>query len=484
MNGRTPEGQAKIDEHVRVFNNIFVAFSICAKSLIAKGGHVINEWPTGCKYWRIPKVHKTFAKLKLNHSVLTHGCALGLKSVAVKDHYIKKPWKLRASFPHLTDAFEKALCPGVSEHHKHTPCAGVDTKLSEECTPMFVKVAHSGILAHARMHATESAKTPISGSSSDACTGVVTSNAANDVEHVSLVKDDGNNHACTPRLADPVSTTALSRANVNNNGVKRVTALPVIIKAMNLKHIVCACVVNHTSSTMASHSHSEGSGRETEYDDDMRDIWPNARDDSAPSGSAASGSAATSSNSVAEPSISLVVPDPMNEDVHTPPPSPEAIVARIGELCIDPAGSDAPNEGSTASSAHRDTIQREHRERCDRMKIVIAENRERHKPITVKATPPHRATIAEQQDIQARLTLAKATAVANRKDNLAVHGTPNLDERPTDFLDPDSEEELTFGAAPTTNVPRGPAEPMGWPARPNIALALSRTVIEGCYSFA
>ena len=117
------------------------------------GGHIINERPTGCENWRKPKLHKTFAKLQLNRTVLIHGCALGLKFVAVKDHFIKKPWKLRASFPHMSFVFEHATCPGVDEFHKRTPCAGIDTKLSEEYTPEFALTAHLGILAHARAHA-------------------------------------------------------------------------------------------------------------------------------------------------------------------------------------------------------------------------------------------------------------------------------------------------------------------------------------------
>ena len=90
-----------------------------------------------------------FHKLGLDHTALIHGCSLGLKSVAYPDKYIKKPWKLKATFAALAEVSQHALCPGVSDEHVHTPCAGADTKLSESYTTQFVSIAHQGILAHA-----------------------------------------------------------------------------------------------------------------------------------------------------------------------------------------------------------------------------------------------------------------------------------------------------------------------------------------------
>ena len=122
-----PEGLAKIESHVKTFDLIFSAFVTCAKLLAAKGGQIINEWPTGCEYWRKPKVHKTFSKLGFDYTAHIHGCSLGLKSVVYPDQYIKKPWKLKATFAALAEVFQHALCPGVSDEHGHTPCAGADT---------------------------------------------------------------------------------------------------------------------------------------------------------------------------------------------------------------------------------------------------------------------------------------------------------------------------------------------------------------------
>ena len=123
----------------------------------------------------------------------------------------------------MSVAFEDATCPGVDEFHKHTPCAGMDTKLSEEYTPEFVWTAHLGILAHARTHACSGTKTPLSGSSSDACANVVVPIVVNDIAHDELVSINISSHACTPRLADPVPTKVSLCASVSNNNTKRVS---------------------------------------------------------------------------------------------------------------------------------------------------------------------------------------------------------------------------------------------------------------------
>ena len=151
----------------------------------------------------------------------------------------------------MSVAFKDATCPGVDEFHKHTPCAGIDTKLSEEYTLEFVQTAHFGILAHARSHACSGTKTPLNGSSSNACTNVAVSIAANVKAHDKLVSVVVSSDACMPRPADPVPTKVSLCTSVSNNSTKRVTALPAIIKAMNLKHISCSCVAIHTTSKLA-----------------------------------------------------------------------------------------------------------------------------------------------------------------------------------------------------------------------------------------
>ena len=219
---------------------------------------------------------------------------------------------------------------------------------------------------------------------------------------------------------------------------------------------------------MASHSHSDGSGRETE-DDDMSDIWPHAIDAATSSSSAAPAAVASGSDTVnAEP----------NND--TMP-----IATMIGALCIDPVGSDAPIEDRrmprspaeppVASSskpsdeelAIRQTNMLKLRAQMD---AVQAERIARGIPLPVKASPPHRATVEEQQAIRDRQAAEEANALVDRKKNLAAHGPPNLYEKSTDFLERDSEEEQSYRVIPSTNAPREPAEPMAWPTVPPVVM--------------
>ena len=72
----------------------------------------------------------------------------------------------------------------------------------------------------------------------------------------------------------------------------------------------------------------------------------------------------------------------------------------------------------------------------------------------------------EQQADRDRRAAEEANALVSRKKNLATHGTPNLNERSTDFLEPDSEEEQSYRVIPSTNAPREPVEPMAWPTVP------------------
>ena len=83
-------------------------------------------------------------------------------------------------------------------------------------------------------------------------------------------------------------------------------------------------------------------------------------------------------------------------------------------------------------------------------------------PLPVKAAPPHRLTVEEQQANRDRQAAEEANALISRKQNLAAHGTPNLHEKSIDFLEPDTDEEQSFRVAPT-NAPREPVEPLAWP---------------------
>ena len=131
-NIKLPGVAAKIRRHIALYRKLFANFSVLAKYVYSLGlrGFVVNEWPERCKYWSYNEV------LKLRHEIMPfetviHGCALDLKSIVFPDKYILKPWRLTSNSPQFVAYFKHFVCPGVSERHIHTPCAGNDTKATE-----------------------------------------------------------------------------------------------------------------------------------------------------------------------------------------------------------------------------------------------------------------------------------------------------------------------------------------------------------------
>ena len=129
----------RIRVHIKVFNKLFDNFMITAREVIQCGGIVVNEWPERCAYWRFPKVKDFFNEIMVR-SVVVHGCSFDLKSIRVPSKYIYKPWRLDSSNHEFLEPFVPHVCPGESETHQHVPCAGKDTKRTEEYTNMFAKL--------------------------------------------------------------------------------------------------------------------------------------------------------------------------------------------------------------------------------------------------------------------------------------------------------------------------------------------------------
>ena len=68
------------------------------------------------------------------------GCMLGLKSV-VDGKPIRKPWRILTNSEEIIKQFNGLKCNG---HPEHRPCAGVDTKATENYTIEFVDRLHAG----------------------------------------------------------------------------------------------------------------------------------------------------------------------------------------------------------------------------------------------------------------------------------------------------------------------------------------------------
>ena len=140
-NRQFPSAAAKIRIHLRNFCKLFRNFKAIAREVILCGGIVVNEWPTGCSYWKRYEVTKFLAETGMN-KVNLDGCMFDLKSVVYEDKYIKKPWTLASNNQSFLEQFESHKCIGESDKHKHTPCAGKDTRLTENYTDQFARHVH------------------------------------------------------------------------------------------------------------------------------------------------------------------------------------------------------------------------------------------------------------------------------------------------------------------------------------------------------
>ena len=138
INVKKPGGYANLRKHIQLFNKLWNNFESVARNAHRLGNYIAIEWPRGCSYWLLTKVIKLCKELDLQY-VDFDGCMLGLTSIYNKLP-IKKPWRIATNSPAIREEFDNLLCKGHSVHH---PCAGRDTKLTENYTASFVDKLHA-----------------------------------------------------------------------------------------------------------------------------------------------------------------------------------------------------------------------------------------------------------------------------------------------------------------------------------------------------
>jgi len=112
--------------------------------VLARGGHVSIEWPRGCAYWSWDCVRTFIARNNLVWFDLD-GCAVDIVS-RVSGLPIKKPWRIATTSTHLVPLGSMHRCPGKDEHPVHAPCAGSDTKQTENYSDLFAWVVHASFM--------------------------------------------------------------------------------------------------------------------------------------------------------------------------------------------------------------------------------------------------------------------------------------------------------------------------------------------------
>ena len=125
---RNPNHEAHIEEMLEQHHLLFQNWLIVARAVQAARGDIGFEWPRDCALWDYNHVQEALAEFGMC-KVNFHGCALGL--TARNGLPIKKPWSVSTTSPQVFEALERYQCPGPAHHPEHAPCAGQDTKLTE-----------------------------------------------------------------------------------------------------------------------------------------------------------------------------------------------------------------------------------------------------------------------------------------------------------------------------------------------------------------
>ena len=137
LNNKKPGVAAKVRKHWKLFRELWNVFVEVADKGLEAGGEVIIEWPSGCRYWRWDFVISFLKRHGLCYTDID-GCSLGLTSVR-DGGLIMKPWRLASKMVELAQEFKHCKC---NHMHWHTPCAGIDTKLTENYTDSFAEKVH------------------------------------------------------------------------------------------------------------------------------------------------------------------------------------------------------------------------------------------------------------------------------------------------------------------------------------------------------
>ena len=147
INKVKPGGDIRLKKHVALFSKIWRAFQKACAAVDKVGGFIAIEWPRNCSYWHLRRVKM----LVRAHSLVRadfEGCALGLTSI-VSYKPIKKPWTVKTNCPLIASSLSRFRCNGS---HEHAPCAGPDTRRSEDYTDMFAKVVHVALANTFHIH--------------------------------------------------------------------------------------------------------------------------------------------------------------------------------------------------------------------------------------------------------------------------------------------------------------------------------------------
>ena len=144
VNKGKPGGMKRFRRHRQEWNRIWKRTEELLLHAAKIGAKVAIEWPSSCQYWKLPKVVRLLTKYNLRKAKC-NGCAMGLVGQLGKPVY--KPWTVATNCSELFEALNCQKCPGPKAH-KHEPCAGKNTKMSENYTETMVRIIHKAWTKH------------------------------------------------------------------------------------------------------------------------------------------------------------------------------------------------------------------------------------------------------------------------------------------------------------------------------------------------
>ena len=119
----------RIRKHYLLWHSLFINFLDLSSFVLRRGGHLVIEWPTSCRYWHEPLTLRVLA-IPIWHQVNLTGCAYGLQvlSGVHEGKFLAKPWRFMTTMQNMS-AHIGFTCPGGSMHvhakaHSYTSVAG------------------------------------------------------------------------------------------------------------------------------------------------------------------------------------------------------------------------------------------------------------------------------------------------------------------------------------------------------------------------
>ena len=130
-----------MNAHLELWNKLFDNFLVLSRTAVRRGGRLVLEWPTRCRYWKHPKVVALLGIPELGWSTArVKACARGQRITAGrhKGKALTKMWRLMSTMDGLPDA----MAAPVMGDHDHVTTGGSWTLRSGKYPIGFADAFH------------------------------------------------------------------------------------------------------------------------------------------------------------------------------------------------------------------------------------------------------------------------------------------------------------------------------------------------------